>query len=178
MFAALAVSTAFSLTYGYAAAKSRRAERVLIPLLDVLQSVPVLGFLSVTVTAFIALFPGSLLGLECASIFAIFTSQAWNMTFSVYHSLRTLPRDLNEATRMYHPSRWQRFRRLELPAATTGLVWNGMLSMGGAWFFLVASEAISVNQHLYTLPGIGSFVGVAIGEQNLGAVAWAIVTMT
>ena len=177
MFAALGTSTIFAIAYGYAAAKSRRAERVLIPLLDVLQSVPVLGFLSITVTGFIALFRGSLLGLECASVFAIFTSQAWNMTFAVYHSLTTVPRDLDEAASVYRLSRWQRLRRLELPAATVGLVWNGMMSMGGGWFFLVASERISVNNQSYTLPGIGSFVGVAIDEQNLGAIGLAIAAM-
>jgi NitT/TauT family transport system permease protein len=177
MFAALGLSTVFAIGYGYAAAKSRRAERVLIPLLDVLQSVPVLGFLSVTVTAFIALFPGSLLGLECAAIFAIFTSQAWNMAFSAYASFSTLPRDLTEVTRIYRLSPWQRLRRLELPAATVGLIWNGMMSMGGGWFFLVASEAITVNDQSYTLPGVGSYVSVAIAEQNLPAIGWAILTM-
>jgi NitT/TauT family transport system permease protein len=177
MFAALAASTLFALTYGCAAAKSRRAERVLIPLLDILQSVPVLGFLSITVSGFIALFPGSLLGLEAASIFAIFTSQAWNMTFAVYHSLTTVPRDLTEVARVYRLSRWQRLRRLELPATVTGLIWNGMMSMGGGWFFLTASELISVNNAEYQLPGIGSYVGVAVGEGNLGAVGLAIALM-
>src|SRR4029077_12658866 len=124
-------SFAFTLVYGYAAARSRYAERVLIPLLDVLQSVPVLGFLSVTVTAFIALFPGSLLGLESASIFAIFTSQAWNMAFSFYQSLRTLPSERDEMATLYRLSRWERFTRLELPASAIGLVWNGMMSFGG-----------------------------------------------
>ena len=177
MFAALAASTLFALTYGYAAAKSRRAERVLIPLLDILQSVPVLGFLSITVSGFIALFPGSLLGLEAASIFAIFTSQAWNVTFAVYHSLTTVPRDLTEAARVYRLSRWQRLRRLELPVTATGLIWNGMMSMGGGWFFLTASELISVNNAEYQLPGIGSYVGVAIGEGDLGPVGLAIALM-
>ena len=177
MFIALGASTLFAIAYGYATAKSRRAARVLVPLLDVLQSVPVLGFLSITVTGFIALFPGSLLGLELASIFAIFTAQAWNMAFSAYHSFLTVPRDLDEAARMYHLSSWQRLRRIELPAATVGLVWNGMMSMGGGWFFLVASEAITVNNASYTLPGIGSFVGQAISERDYGAVAWAILTM-
>jgi len=177
MFAALGASTLFAIGYGYAAAKSRRAERVLIPLLDVLQSVPVLGFLSITVTGFIALFRGSILGLEAAAVFAIFTSQAWNMAFSVYQSISTMPRDLAEAGRAYRLTRGQQLRRIELPVAATGLVWNGMLSMGGAWFFLVASEDISVNNQSFTLPGIGSFVGVAIDQRNLGAVAWAIVAM-
>jgi len=177
MFIALAASALFAIGYGYLAAKSRRAGRVLIPLLDVLQSVPVLGFLSITVTGFIALFPGSLLGLESASVFAIFTSMAWNMAFSVYHSFRTVPRDLDEAVRLYGLSRWLRLWRLELPSATVGLVWNAMMSMGGAWFFLVASEAISVNNVRYTLPGMGSYMAEAIAAQDPVALAWAIATM-
>src|SRR2546426_1154974 len=162
MFLALGASLLFSLLYGYIAAKSRRAERVLIPLLDILQSVPVLGFLSITVTGFITLFPGSLLGLELASIFAIFTSQAWNMTFSFYQSLRTVPRELDEAVTLYRLPRWQRFLRLEVPAATIGLLWNAMMSFGGGWFFVAASEAISVLNQSYTLPGIGSYVTTAV----------------
>jgi NitT/TauT family transport system permease protein len=177
MFFALVASTLFSLVYGYAAARSPRAERVLIPLLDILQSVPVLGFLSITVTGFIALFPGSLLGLEMASIFAIFTSQAWNMTFSFYESLRKLPRELDEAVTLYRLPRWQRFTRLELPASMISLIWNGMMSFGGGWFFVAASEAISVlNQH-YTLPGIGSYVAAAVTAQNLSALGLAMLTM-
>ena len=136
MFLALGFSTLFTFVYGYAAARSKRAEKVLVPLLDILQSVPVLGFLSVTVTAFIALFRGSLLGLEAASIFAIFTGQAWNMTFSFYQSLRSVPRELDEMATLYRLSRWERFTRLELPASVIGLVWNGMMSFGGGWFFL------------------------------------------
>jgi len=177
MFAGLILSVIFTLAYGYAAAKSRRAARVLIPLLDVLQSVPVLGFLSFIVPMLVALSPGSVLGLEFASIFAIFTSQAWNMTFSFYHSLVTLPGDLKEAVRLYHVPLWQRFIRLEVPSAMIGLIWNGMMSFGGAWFFLAASEAISVNNQSYTLPGIGSYVQLAINGQNWGALAVALVTM-
>jgi NitT/TauT family transport system permease protein len=177
MFIALGASFVFTLMYGYAAAKSRRASKVLIPALDILQSVPILGFLSITVTGFIALFPGSLLGLECASMFAIFTSQAWNMTFSFYHSLITLPRELDEASRVMRLTRWQRFWRLEVPNGAIGLVWNGMMSMGGGWFFLVASEAISVSNHSYSLPGVGSYAGAAIADGDLSKVGWAILTM-
>jgi len=177
MFLALIASTLFTFVYGYTAARSRRAERVLIPLLDVLQSVPVLGFLSVTVTAFIALFRGSLLGLEAASIFAIFTGQAWNMTFSFYQSLRAVPRELDEMAGLYRLSRWERFTRLELPASMIGLVWNGMMSFGGGWFFLAASEAISVLNRQYTLPGIGSYVTAAVQAKDFTALAWAIATM-
>jgi NitT/TauT family transport system permease protein len=177
MFTALGASLVFTLAYGYAAARSRRAEKILIPALDILQSVPILGFLSITVTAFIALFPGSLLGLEFASIFAIFTSQAWNLTFSFYHSLITLPRELDEASRVLRLTRWQRFWRIEVPNGTIGLVWNGMMSMGGGWFFLVASEAITVVNRQYSLPGIGSYAGAAIADGDLGKVGWAIATM-
>jgi len=177
MFIALGCSTVFTLIYGSLAAHNRRAEKVLIPLLDILQSVPVLGFLSITVTGFIALFPGSLLGLEAASIFAIFTSQVWNMTFAFYQSLRTVPRELNEATTLYRLSRWQRFSRLEVPSAAIPLLWNAMMSFGGGWFFLAASEAISVLNQNYTLPGIGSYVAAAVDVRDLRALAWAVVAM-
>ncbi len=177
MFVALAASFVFTFVYGYAAARSRYAERVLVPLLDILQSVPVLGFLSITVTGFIALFPGSLLGLEAASIFAIFTSQAWNMTFSFYQSLRTLPTDLSEATAAYGLSHWERFVKLEVPAGAIGLVWNALMSFGGGWFFLAASEAISVLNKSYTLPGIGSYVAAAVAAKNMSALGWAVLTM-
>ena len=177
MFVALAASVVFTFIYGYIAARSRRAERVLIPLLDILQSIPVLGFLSVTVTAFIALFRGSLLGLEAASIFAIFTGQAWNMTFSFYQSLRTIPRELDEMATLYRLSRWERFTRLELPVSAIGLVWNAMMSFGGGWFFLAASEAISVLNRQYTLPGLGSYVAAAITAQDMRALVLAIITM-
>ncbi|MBV8885126.1 MAG: ABC transporter permease subunit [Chroococcidiopsidaceae cyanobacterium CP_BM_RX_35] len=177
MFIALFFSTLFTFIYGYVAAHSRRAERVLVPLLDILQSVPVLGFLSITVTGFIALFPGSLLGLEAASIFAIFTSQAWNMTFSFYQSLRTVPHELDEAVTLYQLSGWQRFTKLELPSATIGLLWNAIMSFGGGWFFVAASEAISVLNQQYTLPGIGSYVAAAVAAKDLPALGWALLTI-
>jgi NitT/TauT family transport system permease protein len=177
MFVALFFSTVFTLIYGYVAAHNRLAERVMIPLLDILQSVPILGFLSITVTGFIALFPGSLLGLEAASIFAIFTSQVWNMTFSFYQSLRTVPKELDEAATLYQLSYWQRFTQLEVPSAMIGLIWNAMMSFGGGWFFVAASEAISVLNQKYTLPGIGSYVAGAIASQNLSALGWAVLTI-
>ena len=177
MFIALACSLLFTFVYGYTAARSRRAEKILVPLLDILQSIPVLGFLSITVTGFIALFRGSLLGLEAASIFAIFTGQAWNMTFSFYLSLRTLPRELDEMARLYRLSRWERFTRLELPSSAIGLVWNGMMSFGGGWFFLAASEAISVLNRSYTLPGLGSYVAAAVNAKDMRALSWALITM-
>jgi NitT/TauT family transport system permease protein len=178
MLAALAASLIFTFTYATAAAKSRRAEMVLIPLLDVLQSVPVLGYLSFTVVFFVSLFPGSSLGPELAAIFAIFTAQAWNMAFSFYQGLRTIPSDLDEASRAFRLSAWQRFWRLETPFAMPGLVWNMMMSMSGGWFFVVASEAISVGAIQIALPGVGSYVALAIQERDLGAVGWAIVAMT
>jgi len=175
MFIALILSVMFTFVYATAAARLRRTEKVLIPLLDILQSVPVLGFLSVTVTAFIDLFPGSELGLECASIFAIFTAMAWNMTFAFYHSLITQPRDLDEAARIMRLTRWERFWRLDVPSGMIPLVWNGMLSFGGAWFFLAASEAITVLNHHYALPGIGSYAAAAIAQGNLSEVGYAII---
>ncbi len=177
MFVALAWSLLFTFAYGYAAAHSRRAERVLIPLLDILQSVPVLGFLTITVTGFIALFPGSLLGLEFASIFAIFTAQAWNMTFSFYQSVRSIPKDLEETASLYRLSLWERFVKIEVPFGMVGLVWNSMMSFGGGWFFLAASEAISVANSSYTLPGIGSYVAAAVVQKNVPALVWAAVTI-
>ena len=177
MFAALGLSLVFTFVYATAAARLRRAQKVMLPVLDILQSVPILGFLSVTITGFIALFPGSQLGLECASIFAIFTSQAWNMTFAFYHSLSSQPRDLDEAARNLRLSRWQRFWRVDVPSGMIPLVWNGMMSFGGGWFFLVASEALSVNNHHYALPGIGSYVATATADGDLGKVFIAIGVM-
>jgi NitT/TauT family transport system permease protein len=177
MLAAIVASLIFTLIYATLAAKSRRAEMVLIPILDILQSVPVLGFLSFTVVGFMAMFPGEVIGVELAAIFAIFTAQAWNMTFSFYQSLKTIPRDLDEAARAFRLSPWQKFWRLEVPFAMPGLVWNTMMSMSGGWFFVVASEAISVGSMTYTLPGIGSYVALAIDQENLTAVGWAVVAM-
>lgn len=177
MFIALGASFIFSFIVGTIAAKSRRAEQILIPLIDILQSVPILGYLSIAVVGFIALFPGSMLGPECAAIFAVFTSQVWNMTLSFYQSMKSLPADLVETTHLYHLSSWQRFWRLEVPYAMPGLLWNAMMSMSGGWFFVVAAEAISVaNQHMY-LPGIGSYIAVAITHKDLGAIGWAILAM-
>ncbi len=177
MFAALAASLLFTFTYAPLAAKSRRAGLVMIPILDVLQSVPILGFLSFTTVFFMSLFPGRVLGLELAAIFAIFTSQAWNMAFSLYQSLTTVPRDLEEATQSFRLAGWQRFWRLDVPFGTPGLVWNTMLSMSGGWFFVVASEAITLGDKTWTLPGIGSYVAMALDKRDLAAVGWAIVAM-
>jgi len=149
----------------------------LVPLLDILQSVPILGFISVTVVFFMSLAPGRVLGAEFASIFAIFTSQAWNMAFSFYQSLRTVPVELEEAARNFRLSAWMRFWRLDVPFAIPQLIWNMMMSMSGSWFFVVASEAISVGNTTVTLPGVGSYIALAIEHRNLAAVCWAIGTM-
>ncbi|GAB3625421.1 sulfonate ABC transporter permease [Pandoraea terrae] len=178
MLAAMVASLIFTLIYGTLAAKSRRAEKLLVPFLDILQSVPVLGYISFTVTFFLALFPGRVLGAECAAIFAIFTSQAWNMTFSFYQSLRTQPRDLCEVAVNLRLSSWQRFWKLDVPYSMPGLIWNMMMSMSGGWFFVVASEAITVGDKTVTLPGIGSYLATAIEHRDLGAVGWVILTMT
>ncbi|HEV2573222.1 ABC transporter permease subunit [Methylocella sp. CPCC 101449] len=177
MFAAIIASLLFTFVVATLAAKSRRAEMVIIPALDILQSVPVLGFLTFTVTFFMGLFQGNQLGAECAAIFAIFTSQAWNMAFSFYQSLRTVPRDLDEVSRSFGLSAWQRFWRLEAPFATPGLIWNTMMSMSGGWFFVVASEAITVGDTTVRLPGLGSWLSLAIEKQDFAAVGWAVLAM-
>jgi len=177
MLLAIVCSIIFTFLYAALAAKSRRAEMVLIPLLDILQSVPILGFLTFTVVFFLNLFPGQVLGAELACVFAIFTSQAWNMTFSLYQSIRNVPKDLDEATKSFHLSGWQRFWRLDVPFAMPGLIWNTMMSMSGGWFFVVASEAITVGNTTVTLPGIGSYVALGIQQQNLPAIGYAILTM-
>lgn len=177
MFAALAASLLFTLVIATLAAKSRKAELVILPALDILQSVPVLGFLTFTVSFFMGLFPGGQLGVECAAIFAIFTSQVWNMTFGFYQSLKTVPNDLLDVSRQFRFSPWHRFVRLELPFAMPGLVWNMMMSMSGGWFFVVASEAITVGDTTVNLPGIGSWLALAIARQDIAAIVWAVAAM-
>jgi len=177
MFAAMFFSFLFTFTYATLAAKSRRAEMALIPILDILQSVPILGFLSFTVTFFLGLFPGNVLGAECAAIFAIFTSQAWNMAFSFYQSLRTVPRDLDEVARGFRLTGWQKFWQLEAPFAVPSLVWNTMMSMSGGWFFVVASEAITVGDTTITLPGVGSYIAEANNQGRWDAILAAVATM-
>jgi NitT/TauT family transport system permease protein len=177
MLLAIVCSIIFTFIYAALAAKSRRAEMVLIPLLDILQSVPILGFLTFTVVFFMNLFPGRVFGAELACVFAIFTSQAWNMTFSMYQSMRNVPKDLEEASQSFHLSGWQRFWRLDVPFAMPGLIWNTMMSMSGGWFFVVASEAITVGNTTVTLPGIGSYVALGIQKQNLPAIGYALLAM-
>jgi NitT/TauT family transport system permease protein len=177
MFTALACALLFSFAFAAIAARYRAAEKIMIPLLDILQSVPILGFQAIAIAPFIALFPGNSLGVECAAIFAIFTSQAWNMAFSLYQSMRTVPAELQEASRVFRQSGWQRFWRLELPFAMPGLLWNMMMSMSGGWFFLVAAEAISVAGQDLKLPGIGAYIAMAIEQENGRAIALAMLAM-
>jgi NitT/TauT family transport system permease protein len=177
MIAAMFASLVFTFGYATLAAKSKHAELVLVPLLDILQSVPVFGFLTFTITGFMALAPGNVFGAEMASIFAVFTAQAWNMAFSFYQSLRTVPRDLDEAARAFGLTAWQKFWRLEAPYGAPALIWNMMMSMAGGWFFVVLSEALTVGNTTVTLPGVGSYIAAANAKGDFGAVGWAILTM-
>ncbi len=177
MFAALVASLVFTFTYGTWAAKSPRAEKLLVPILDILQSVPILSFLSITTVFFMSLTPGWVLGAEFAAIFGIFTSQAWNMAFSFYQSVRTVPTELREAAQSFHLSPWMSFWQVDVPFALPGLIWNTMMSMSGGWFFVVASEALTVGHTSLILPGVGSYIATAIAQKNLAAIGWAILTM-
>jgi NitT/TauT family transport system permease protein len=177
MFIALFFSLLFTFTVATFAAKNHHAERIIVPLIDILQSVPILGFLSIMSVIFIRIFPGSLLGPECAAIFVIFTSQAWNMALGFYQTVRSVPAELKEAAYMLHLSAWQRFWRIDVPFSMPGLLWNTMMSMSGSWFFVVVSEAISVSNQQILLPGIGSYVAVAIQSANSLAIGYAILTM-
>jgi NitT/TauT family transport system permease protein len=177
MWIAFSFSLFFAILTGYLAAKSKTARAFILPALDVLQSVPVLGFLSATVVGFMALFPGSLMGVECAAIFAIFTGQVWNMAFGFYHSMMTIPTDMQEAASTYGLSPWQRFKTVELPASAHSLIWNSMMSFGGGWFFVAQSEAISVMNKNIKLPGLGSYMAAAIDKGDDSAALWAVVAM-
>lgn len=177
MLIALVCSLAFTFIVAPIAAKSQHAEKVLIPLLDVLESVPILGYLSITVVGFIQLFPNSLLGPQFAAIFAIFTSQVWNMALGFYQSLRTVPSELYDTAAVFQLNAWQRFWRIEVPHAMPSLIWNTMMSLSNGWFFVVAAEAISVANQNILLPGIGSYISVAIQHADLTAILYAILTM-
>jgi NitT/TauT family transport system permease protein len=176
MLIALVASLLFTFTYATLAAKSRRAEVLLVPLLDFLQSVPILSF-SIFILFFLQLTPGRVAGAEMAAIFLIFTSQAWNMAFSFYHSLRSIPDEMVEAARNFQLSPWMRFWRLEVPFAMPSLIWNMMMSMSGGWFFVVAAEAITVGSTTVTLPGVGSYIALANDQRNYAAIGWAIAAM-
>ncbi|MCC5792737.1 MAG: ABC transporter permease subunit [Legionellaceae bacterium] len=177
MFIALVFSLLFTLIIGTLAAKNKRAEQIIIPGIDILQSVPVLSFLSITVSGFIHLFPDSMLGPEMACIFVIFTAQVWNITFGFYQSLKNVPYDLQEAAAMFQLSPWQRFWKLEVPFSMSSLLWNMMMSMSASWFFVVLSEAIEVAHQSIRLPGVGSYIALAIAQKDLMAVFYAIITM-
>jgi NitT/TauT family transport system permease protein len=175
--AAYGLSLIFTLGYGYWAARDRAAEKILIPALDILQSIPVLGFMPGLVLALVATFPRSNVGLELASVIMIFTGQAWNMTFSFYHSLRSIPRDFQEVATLGRFSFWERFRWVDLPSAAIGLVWNSMMSMAGGWFFLMVSEAFVLGDRSFQLPGLGSYMSVAVARGDHTAMASAVVAM-
>ena len=174
---AYVLSLGFTIVYGYWAAKDRLAGRFLLPLLDILQSIPVLGFMPGLVLALVALFPHSNIGLEVAAVIMIFTGQAWNMTFSFVHSLRSIPADLREAATVYRFDWWRRLRNVELPFATMGLVWNSMMSMAGGWFFLMINESFQLGDRDFRLPGIGSYMSVAVEQGRVGAMLLAILAM-
>jgi NitT/TauT family transport system permease protein len=177
MLIAMIASLVFTFSYATLAAKSARAGNLLIPLLDILQSVPILSFISITTVFFLSLAPGRIMGAELVCVFALFTSQAWNMAFSFYQSLRTVPPEMIEAGRMFRLNGWARFWRIEVPFAMPSLVWNMMMSMSGGWFFVVASEAVSVGNTSFALPGVGSYIAVAIAQKNIPAIFWAIGAM-
>ena len=174
---AYALSLVFALAYGYLAASSRRAEIIMVPLLDILQSIPVLSFLPGVMLAMVALFPHSQFGLELGSILLIFTGQVWNIAFSFYSSLKTVPRELHEAAVIYRFSRWQRFAELDLPFSTIGLVWNSMMSVAGGWFFLMACEMFVLGSRDFRLPGLGSFLQTAASDGNTRAILWGVAAM-
>jgi len=174
---AYSFSLTFTLIYGFWAAKDRVAEKILIPLLDILQSIPVLGFMPGLILALVSFFPKSNIGLELAAILMIFTGQVWNMTFSYYHSLRSVPSDLLEAATIYRFNWWEKFQQVELPFSTMGLVWNSMMSMAGGWFFLMINEAFVLGDRDFRLPGIGSYMSVAVAKGDTSAMIWAIIAM-
>jgi NitT/TauT family transport system permease protein len=176
-FAAYGVSLVFTLVYGYVAAYNKKAEKIMLPLLDILQSIPVLGFLPGLVLALVATFPHSNVGLELACVLMIFTGQVWNMTFSFYNSLRSLPEELREAASVYKLNWWQRFIKLELPYSAMGLIWNSMMSMAGGWFFLTITEAFVLGDKDFRLPGIGSYMSVAIAHGDIPAMLSAVLAM-
>jgi NitT/TauT family transport system permease protein len=177
MLAAYGLSLAFSVSYAYVAYRSTTWSKVLIPLLDILQSIPVLSFLPAVVLALVGLFPGQRLGIELASILLIFTGMTWNMTFSFYQSLSSIPKELIEASQVYRLSPWQRFWTLELPSGVVGLVWNSVMSVAGGWFFLMQTESFTLSNRNFTLPGLGSFLKAAADKGDNWAILWGIIIL-
>ena len=174
---AYVLSLAFTLVYGYVAAYNPRAERFMIPLLDVLQSIPVLSFLPGVMLAMVALFPGRQLGVEAGAILLIFTGQVWNMAFSFYASLKSIPKEMREAAKIYTFSWWQRFVQMELPFSAIGLVWNSMMSVAGGWFFLMACEMFVLGSRDFRLPGLGSYLQTAASAGDTRSILWGVATM-
>src|ERR1700736_5159221 len=177
MWIAFGFSLIFTFSVGYAAAKNRIARAIILPFMDIMQSIPVLSFLTIFITFFVSLFPGSLIGVECASVLTVFTGQVWNMAFGFYHSMVTIPQDLHEAATNYRLSSWQRFTKLEVPASMHSLIWNAMMSFGAGWFAVSAGEAIAVQGKNIQLPGLGSFMFAAVNQGDGWAALWAVVTM-
>lgn len=177
IFCAYALSLLFSIWYGYMANRSPIHEKVMIPLLDVLQSIPVLSFLPGVVLAMIAIFPDKRIGLELASILLIFTGQVWNMAFSYYNSINTIPRELTEVTRVFRHGRFTKFLRLDLPFSAIGLIWNSMMSVAGGWFFLMACEMFVLKDRDFRLPGLGSYIQTAANQGDMTHVLYGICTM-
>ncbi|MBZ9606828.1 ABC transporter permease subunit [Clostridium estertheticum] len=177
MTAAYILSLIFTFIYGYMAAHNEKAEKILVPILDILQSIPVLSFLPAVVLGLVAVFPNNNIGIEIASIILIFTGQAWNMTFSFYHSIKNIPRDLKEATEVFQLSKWQQFKTMELPFSAIGLVWNSMMSWAGGWFFLMACEMFTIKDRNFRLEGLGSYLQTAANEGDEKALLWGIITL-
>src|SRR5579864_1606466 len=171
------ISLVFTLVYGYVAAYNAKAERFMLPLLDTLQSIPVLSFLPGVMLAMVAFFPGRQLGVEMGAILLIFTGQVWNMAFSFYASLKSIPREMREAARIYRFSWWQRFTEVELPFAAIGLVWNSMMSVAGGWFFLMACEMFVLGTRDFRLPGLGSYLQTAASAGDTRSILWGVATM-
>ncbi len=177
MIVAYIISLIFTLVYGHIAATNKLAQRFMIPILDILQSIPILSFLPSVVLTLVALFPHSSIGVELAAAILIFTSQAWNMTFSFYHSAATIPAELQEAAAIYRLSPWRRFLKLEVAYSMIGLIWNSMMSWAGGWFFLVAAEQLTLGSQSYQLPGLGSYIQVAANQGNITAMAYGLITL-
>src|SRR5579884_721573 len=177
MTLAYLLSLVFTLIYGHIAATNRRAEMVMVPILDILQSIPILSFLPVVTLALVAAFPHSNIGLELSSVILIFTSQVWNMTFSFYHSVRTQPADLREVATITRLRPWRRFLTLEVSSSMIGLIWNSMMSWAGGWFFLMASEQFTLGSHSFQLPGLGSYLQAAANAGNTGDILLGLLTL-
>src|ERR1022692_2319886 len=174
---AYVLSLAFTLVYGYVAAYNARAERIMVPLLDILQSIPVLSFLPGVMLAMVALFPHHQLGVELGAILLIFTGQVWNMAFSFYSSLKSIPREMREAGKIYQFNWYQRFTNIELPYSAIGLVWNSMMSVAGGWFFLMACEMFVLGSRDFRLPGLGSYLQTAASAGDTRSILWGVGTM-